>query len=437
MNIFILSLSLFFWFGVFILTLLITNLRTLHKKESKSNFKKLGSRFLYRNFFLLFFPSHEFEGILFSTIVAQNISRFIALTSGSFWFFNIESIGFSYLTSAVALFFVAFFYFTTTDYLPRVIGSQYPLKTIKFAAVLSSPFLFFVSPITFIYLKISEKIWPTTFVDYLNEPLAEVKHEIFEILQDANLSLTLNPHDRKLIESVASFQSKIAREIMVPRIDLFCLDYSTSILDAAKHIEEQGYSRVPVYKGSIDQMVGVLMYKDVLAKFAECETTHANRATLSASIESLVKPVMYVPETKKISNLLQEFKKKQLHLAIVVDEYGGTAGIVTIEDILEEIVGEIEDEYDKEEDLYIKNQDGSWTVDARMSIIDLENELGITIKEEGDFETLGGYIFHCAGAIPSKGFSIKNDEIEIEVLKSNDRRVEKVKIKTIPNQTEG
>jgi CBS domain containing-hemolysin-like protein len=132
--------------------------------------------------------------------------------------------------------------------------------------------------------------------------------------------------------------------------------------------------------------------------------------------------------------LLQEFRKKQVHLAIVVDEYGSTEGIVTIEDILEEIVGEIEDEYDEEEALFISQPDGSWIVDARMSLLDVEEQLGIVIPQEGDYDTVGGYIFHQAGSIPSKGFVIKHDDFTLEILRSTDRFVEKVKLKPIKKE---
>lgn len=259
--------------------------------------------------------------------------------------------------------------------------------------------------------------------------MRELKHEIFQILQDAKLSPTLTLHDKKLIESVIYFQNRIAREVMVPRINIFSLDDSTTILDAAKQLQEEGYSRVPVYKDSIDHITGVLMYRDILSKYIEYLEKGNDRTILESPIESIVKPVLYAPETKKISNLLQDFKKKQVHLAIVVDEYGGTAGIVTIEDILEEIVGEIEDEYDAEDDLFHPLSENVWIVDAKMSIIDAKEQLKILIPQEGDYDTIGGYIFHRAGTIPSKGFTIKLDAIELEVLKSNDRRIEKVKIK--------
>ena len=205
----------------------------------------------------------------------------------------------------------------------------------------------------------------------------------------------------------------------------------TSIKEAANLLAAEGYSRTPIYRTTIDDITGVLMYKDILTKFREYEESGNDQKIIEAPIETIQKNVLYTPETKNISNLLQEFRKKQVHLAIVVDEYGGTEGIVTIEDILEEIVGEIADEYDDEKSLFTEQPDGSWIIDARMNILDAEETLGITIPQEGEYDTVGGYVFHCAGAIPSKGFVIHQDEFELEVLYSNERVVEKVRIKPV------
>lgn len=275
----------------------------------------------------------------------------------------------------------------------------------------------------------------TAHLEYLNEPMSEVKHEIFEILQEANLSTKLSPHDRKLIEAAVYFQNRIAREVMVPRMDMFCLNATTTIKDAVERLEEEGYSRVPVYKDTLDNIVGILMYKDILTKYIEYQKKNNDISILEAPIETIVKRALYTPESKKISNLLQDFRKKQVHLAIVVDEYGGTEGLITIEDILEEIVGEIEDEYDDEEDLFFQTGKDCWIVDARMSLIDVEEQLGIDLPLGSDYDTIGGFIFDRAGTIPSRGFTIKLDTVEIEILKSNDRRVEKVKIKKKPGES--
>lgn len=248
------------------------------------------------------------------------------------------------------------------------------------------------------------------------------------MIYEARLKTTLDPHDKKLIVSVITFRERIAREVMVPRVDVFSLSAETSIKEAAKLLKAEGYSRIPVYRNSVDNIVGVLMYKDVLSKFMEYEESGNDNKILEAPIESIIKSILYTPETKKISSLLQEFRQKQVHFAIVVDEYGGTEGIVTIEDILEEIVGEIADEYDLETESVKPQPDGSWVADARTSIFDLEDQIGVRIPQEGDYDTVGGYIFHCTGTIPSKGFTIHHDDFEIEVLSSSERAIEKVRI---------
>ena len=214
---------------------------------------------------------------------------------------------------------------------------------------------------------------------------------------------------------------------MVPRVNLVSLPSTTSLIEAAKVFLTENFSRIPVYKDTVDNMVGVLLYKDILKVHIE----HQNDAKLlSSSIEKIIKPVLYTPETKKIAYLLQEFRSKQIHLAIVVDEWGGTEGIVTIEDILEELVGEIADEYDVgTESLYtaLPNAEG-WIISAKMSIIDIEAELGIRIPQSPEYDTIGGFVVHKAGTIPSKGWRLHQDNFDLEILSSTERSIEKIKI---------
>jgi putative hemolysin len=413
--------SLIFLLGLFALSCLASALRKLHERDSALALKEIGNIFFFHPVFSFFFPEDDYEGILFSVSAAQTITGFICLVSGTLFGYLA-----GYSLPLVVITMIVFY--MCSNYIPRIIGSVYPAVTLATSSFISSPFLLLSFPLAALFIKIS-RFSGAHYFEYFDEPMREVKHEIFQILQEAKLSPKLTLHDKKLIESVIYFQNRIAREVMVPRINIFSLDRSTTIREAVKLLEEEGYSRVPVYKDTIDQIAGVLMYKDILTKYIEYQEKGNDPAILEMPIVSIVKPVMYAPETKKISNLLQDFRKKQMHLAIIVDEYGGTAGIVTIEDILEEIVGEIEDEYDDEEDLFHPLTENVWIVDAKMSIIDAKEQLKISLPQEGDYDTIGGYIFHRAGTIPSKGFTIKLDTIELEVLKSNDRKVEKVKIK--------
>jgi CBS domain containing-hemolysin-like protein len=429
--------------GLFSLAAINSAFRRLQRKDLKKQFQAIGNLFFYRSWHLFFFPEHELEAIFFVNTFAQNTIRFFyALLSfliilqaniviptpnaeGTGLFFTHLPLGISYLIGFFLLFFII------GDYLPRIFGIRYPSLALKLFVIPASFFMLILFPFTFFFLKISRLFWHTLYFVHLNEPHTEAKQEIIDMIEESNVSHRLDMHDKKLLESVMGFRDRIAREVMVPRVDVFSLPHDATIEEAANQIINEGYSRIPVYKNTLDNIIGVLMYKDVLNKYMEYANKNHSEEILKAPIAILVKNVLYTPETKKISQLLQEFRKKQVHLAIVVDEYGGTEGIVSIEDILEEIVGDIADEYDEEEALFIPLPNGGWLIDARMNISDVEEQLGIEIPQEGDYDTIGGYIFNETGTIPAKGFVIRKHNFELEVLRSDDRRVEKIRIQPL------
>jgi len=272
--------------------------------------------------------------------------------------------------------------------------------------------------LTALFMKMLQAFFPETQKEIASP---SIRDKILEVLYESELSTHLDPQERKLILSVANFKERNVREVMVPRIDVICISEDATIREAAEIFLKERYSRLPVFQDNIDHIVGVLLYKDVLSAYANTEQ--------KASITSLIKPVVYTPETKKIAQLLQEFRSKQIHLAIVVDEYGGTEGIITIEDILEELVGEIADEDDVDQEmLYSVLPSGGWIVDARMNILDIEKELAIQIPQSPEYDTLGGYVYHRAGAIPAKGWRLHHDDFDLEILSSDDRSIEKVRI---------
>jgi putative hemolysin len=431
----LLVLAIFFLIGTFFLTALISAFRRIQKRDAKL-MKLLGAFFFYRPFHLLFFSSREYESLFFSTICAQNMTRFGYAACAILFLLNPDWYPDGLSNLALSLSILAFLVlsFLVGDYLPRLFGTTFPETALRVCAPFSSPFLFIAFPIAFPFIKISDSFSKTVYLDHLQEPDAQTKQELIELIQEAQVGPSLDPHDKKLIESVLSFRGRIAREVMVPRVDIFSLSASMPIREAALKMDTEGYSRVPVYRNTVDNIVGVLMYKDILSKFNEYESKGHDSKILEAPIESIQKNILFVPETKKLSTLLQEFRKKQVHLAVVVDEYGGTEGIVTIEDILEEIVGDISDEYDIGEELYVQEPSGGWVVDARMNIMDAEDELGITIPQEGDYDTIGGYIFNCTGTIPSKGFTLHHDDFDIEIISSDDRSIDKVRIRPITSR---
>jgi CBS domain containing-hemolysin-like protein len=297
----------------------------------------------------------------------------------------------------------------------------------KVAVPIVSPLLFIFWPLATVFYRFFKRVFPAQETQEITS--LRMRDKILEILQDPEFAPYLDLHHQKLILSLVSFKEKIAREIMVPRIDMFALSSETTLKEAAKSFLSEGYSRIPVYQESVDNIIGVVYYKDILTHYMKCTEEKQPQHQLNKPIVHLVKSIVYTPETKPISTLLQEFRNKQIHMAIVVDEYGGTEGIVTIEDILEELVGEIADEYDREEEaLYTPLPTGGWIIDAKMGIIDIEEELGVKIPESPEYDTLGGYIFHKAGTIPLKGWRLHHDEFDIEVLSSDERSIDKVRI---------
>lgn len=229
-----------------------------------------------------------------------------------------------------------------------------------------------------------------------------------------------SPSELLLSNAASSFDKLIVREIMIPKVDVFALPEHLSISEAFPIILEERYSRIPLYKKNIDNITGIVFVKDLL-------TTHLAPNMLSQPLSSISKSPFYAPEVKKVSSLLQEFRQKHRHLAIIVNEYGFTEGIVTMEDIIEEIFGEISDEDDEQEDILYKKVGLSWIVDGRMNISDAEETFQIKIPH-GNYDTLNGHVFHKVGTVPQKGMKIHHENFDIEILTCSERKIGKLKI---------
>jgi len=225
--------------------------------------------------------------------------------------------------------------------------------------------------------------------------------------------------EKEMIYSIFEFSDTLAREVMVPRIDIVALEARTSLQEALDVIIEAGYSRIPVYENTVDQVAGLLYAKDML--------THLHAEGAEPPLREIIRPAYFVPETKKVNDLLREMQQRRVHMAVVVDEYGGTAGLVTVEDILEEIVGEIQDEYDVEEPAFEQIGSGEYILDARTDLDDVNDLLGTNLPTElGD--TLGGLIYSSLGKVPSPGEQLRVGSLLIEVLTVTGRRIRKVRV---------
>ena len=298
-------------------------------------------------------------------------------------------------------------------------------------------------------------VYPLHWLSYLTAPLAHLVAKIGGILSGNWNSVTeydgdviteedlrsyldvgeetgvLNEEEKEMISSIFDLDDTTVREIMVPRIDIIAIDVELSTDEALDVMIKAGHSRVPVYVDSIDNVVGVLYVKDLVAHWLkEGEKPH--------SIQGLEREVYYVPETKAVNDLLHELQTKKVHIAIVVDEYGGTAGLVTIEDILEEIVGEIQDEHDMDEFFMQRISDDEYIFSARMDLDDINDLMSINLPTD-ESDTLGGLIYDLLGRIPKPGDVLRGEaigapDLQLTVLEVEGRRIKTVRIKRVNNE---
>ena len=229
----------------------------------------------------------------------------------------------------------------------------------------------------------------------------------------------LEEEETEMIHSIFEFADTTVREVMVPRIDMVTLEDDATVDEAVDLALQAGFSRIPVYKESIDEIIGVLYTKDMLKQLREDHNT--------LPVRDLVRPAYFVPETKKLDDLLREIRQKRVHMVIVVDEYGSVAGLVTIEDLVEEIVGDIQDEYDREEKLYEKVSENEYIFDAKINI-DEFNELMDTKLDNTGYETLGGFLYAQLDKIPVVGDTIKFNNLTFTVLTTRGRRITQVRV---------
>ena len=228
----------------------------------------------------------------------------------------------------------------------------------------------------------------------------------------------LNDEKRDMIRGIVDLSETSVKEVLIPRIDVDFLSIDICGEDLLHKVEESGHSRFPVYKESIDNVVGVLYVKDLIKLFAKKQ---------EIELDKIIRKPFFVPESKKIDSLLREFKRRHVHIAIAVDEYGGVSGIVCMEDIIEEIVGDIQDEFDNEREDILAIGDGVWLCDARVNLDDLTDVFGENLSGE-EFDTLGGFVFDLFGKIPVKYEKVSWKNYEFIIQDMEGHRINTVKI---------
>lgn len=255
----------------------------------------------------------------------------------------------------------------------------------------------------------------------------DLEREIQSIIDVGEERGLISRQEGELIESIFEFKDTLVREIMVPRLEIIGVERHAPIHQIIGLILEKGHSRLPVFEGDIDHVKGILLAKDLLVFWQTPEETW--------DLGRVLRPPYFIPESKKISDLLRDLVERKTQIAIVIDEYGGTAGIITLEDILEEIVGEIYDEYDRMEPRLIPEADGSVLVDARLDVEELMDHFDLP-RPEGKFESVGGLLIHLLGRVPQINDQVAVDNLELTVVTADERRAKQVRARLLPAEEE-
>lgn len=248
---------------------------------------------------------------------------------------------------------------------------------------------------------------------------ALTEKELQEAINSSEEEGILNESEGDMLQSIFEFGDTIVREVMVPRTDMVCCPANATLGDFLELIIRSGHSRVPLYEGSVDKIVGIVYAKDLLRNWGAKDD--------ALQLIQVMRTPYFIPETKRIEDLLLDFRTRKVHIAIAVDEYGGTSGLITIEDLLEEIVGDIQDEYDLETPRIQPQKDGTLLVDARINVEEIEEFFEIDIPRE-KFDTVGGYLFHLLGHVPSSGEKVRDNGLILMVEESDERKIGLVRV---------
>jgi len=252
--------------------------------------------------------------------------------------------------------------------------------------------------------------------------IVQSEDELRKVIDEGEKLGLIEENEHEMLKSILEFGDTIVREVMVPRIEMSSLREDASFDYVMDFVIKDGHSRIPVYKDRIDNIVGVLYVKDLLRLH--------NMDKSNFKVSDIMRPTFFIPESKRISELLREFQRRKVHLAIAIDEYGGTAGLVTIEDLLEELVGEIEDEYDTGTEKMLTIKENTIIADGRLEVDELEDYYRIPLKSD-DYETIGGLIFNLLERVPQQGEQITYQGLRFTIEKVDERRIHRVKIERL------
>jgi putative hemolysin len=384
-------------------TLMRLSLRLMAERSGRDS--RLG--FYFDDPIRLFLPARLILGIIFSLATMS-----IAILTGRTG--SLRSIG-------MLMVLVAVFILICEHVVPMFIVRRDPERVLE---VLLPPFdvaARFVQPLTNALVRLIVDARRDRYTAQAGNTVVEEPREAPDVSPDtAEDPRLMEGDERRLLQSIVEFSDTLAREVMTPRPDIVAITEDATIADLRALFREQEYSRIPVYKENLDNILGVIFVKDLIRLADDWKD--------SDSIQPLLRPATFVPETKRVSDLLKEFQRKQVQLAIVVDEYGGTAGLATLEDLLEEIVGEIRDEYDVEVEPVVDVGQGTFVFSGKANFAEVRDRLHVEVEPEG-FETVGGYVLTRVGRVPSVGETFELDGLVVEVVEAERRRIHRVKMR--------
>lgn len=315
---------------------------------------------------------------------------------------------------------VTFLILILSEITPKIIAVKNPITFAQNVSIALMLLYYALLPVSFVLDKFMAFLTMSFgFKEDEKERLLEV--EDFQTLLDIGEEQgDLEEDEKEMLHSIFEFGETSVREIMIPRTDVVCVPHDIAVSGLVEVIKNKGHTRIPVYRETIDQIQGIINAKDLLTLFTQGDQ--------DVDIIELARPPIYVPESKKIDALLRLFQKERQHMAIVVDEYGGTSGVVTLEDIIEEIVGEIRDEYDKETSLYRKIDDNTLIVNAKIDIDALNELIAINIPESDDYETLGGFILEKTGSLPKENEIVRHEDYLLKMERVEKNRILNIRI---------
>ncbi|MGZ4042808.1 MAG: hemolysin family protein [Bacteroidia bacterium] len=322
----------------------------------------------------------------------------------------------------IALGLLTFFHVTIGEQIPKMIGIKFCLPTILIIAWPMRIFYFVFSPFIWSLNKSSNLILRIVGIKKVGEEDVHTEEELRLILTESEEGGAIKPSENELIQNVFDFDDRIVKQIMVPQNRVVAIDVELGRNEITKIVIEEGFSRLPIYMGDMDHIIGIIHSKDLLIALIDNKFR---------SLKDIMRPAHFVPESMKINELLRDFQKHHIQMAIVTNEFGSTAGIITMEDIIEELVGEIQDEHDEEKPNVEKKSDHEFIVNAQATIVDVNEALPIALPENTHYETVSGYINYIFGRIPAVNDKRQKDGYNITILTRNRQSVESVKLSVV------